>query len=88
MEPFIAQIPSKFWSQGSDDVGLMKGASPLVVDPKSSYRPCKRQYSLKAEAIEDFIQDLIKSGVIVPCPDSPCNTLLFPVKKAAPSTGS
>lgn len=66
----------------------MKGVQLVTITPKSSYRPHVRQYPLKPEVkegIELVIESLKKSGVIVPCPDSPCNTPLFPVKKAPPS---
>lgn len=89
MDPLLNQISSTLWSQESVDVGHMKGASPLGVNPKSLYHPYKRQYPLKAEAIEGIspiIQDLLKRGVTVPCPDSSCNMPLFPFKKEALST--
>lgn len=63
---------------------------PVIIRPKTEYRPCVRQYPLKPDALEGIkpvIQDLITAGVIIPCEDSPCNTPIFPVKKQAPSTG-
>lgn len=39
------------------------------------------------EGIKPVIQDLLISGVLIPCPDSPCNTPIFPVKQAPPSVG-
>lgn len=78
------------WSEGTSDVGLIKGAEPVHITPKSSFRPHQRQYPLKPEAekgIEPIIADLLKAGVLISCPDSPCNTPLFPVKKAPPSVG-
>uniref|UniRef100_A0A667Z8M7 ribonuclease H n=1 Tax=Myripristis murdjan TaxID=586833 RepID=A0A667Z8M7_9TELE len=61
-------------------------ATPVQITPKTSFRPCVKQYPLKRDAeegISDTIDALVKAGVIVPCPDSPVNTPLFPVKKAA-----
>ena len=78
------------WSTGPADVGLLKHTEPVVITPKSDWRPCQKQYPLKKDAeegIQPVIQDLLQKGVIIPCDTSPCNTPLFPVKKAAPSTG-
>lgn len=86
----MKQVPGRLWSQGPTDVGLVKGAKPVVVRPKTEYRPRIRQYPLKPDAmagIEPVINDLIRAGVIVECAESPVNTPIFPVKKAAPSTG-
>ena len=86
----LKQIPLTLWSAGPADVGLMKDTLPISITPKGSHRPYQRQYPLKQEAIEGItpvFESLLKSGVIRPCPDSPCNTPLFPVRKAAPSTG-
>lgn len=69
---------------------MIKGIDPVKITAKSSFRPHQRQYPLKPEAeagIEPIIQHLLKAGVIVECPDSPCNTPLFPVKKTPPSSG-
>ena len=71
-------------------MGLIKGIQPVKITPKGSYRPYQRQYPLKPEAeegIAPIIQDLQSAGVIRECPDAACNSPLFPVKKAAPSTG-
>lgn len=62
----------------------------MTITPKSHHRPHQRQYPLRKEAeegISPVIQDLLKAGIIIPCPDSPCNTPLFPVKKQPPSVG-
>jgi len=55
------------WSQGTADVGLIKGVLPVSITPKSSFRPHQRQYSLKAEAekrVEPIFIDLSQAGVI------------------------
>ena len=76
------------WSQGSADVGKITGIAPVEITHKGSYRPYQRQYPLRREAIEGIapvFKTLRERGVIIPCPDSPCNTPIFPVKKAPPS---
>lgn len=80
----------QFKNQWETDVGLVKGALPVQIRPKTEYRPCVRQYPLKPDAqegIKPVIEDLIEAGVIIKCEDSPCNTPIFPVKKQAPSMG-
>lgn len=77
------------YGQNSDD-GKMKDVEPVKIIAKNTFRPHQRQYPLKTEAeegIEPVRKDLATVGVIIPCPYSPCNTPLFPVKKAAPSQG-
>lgn len=89
-EEWLQAVPPTLWSKGASDVGLIKGAAPVQIRPKTEYRPCQKQYPLKPDAIEGIkpvIKDLIQTGVIVPCCDSPCNTPIFPVRKAAPSVG-
>lgn len=87
---FLKEVPPGLWSKGSADVGLLKKANPVIIRPKTEYRPCIRQYPLKPDAlagIKPVIDDLKKAGVIIPCADSPCNTPIFPVKKQPPSVG-
>uniref|UniRef100_A0AAQ4RQ79 ribonuclease H n=1 Tax=Gasterosteus aculeatus aculeatus TaxID=481459 RepID=A0AAQ4RQ79_GASAC len=82
--PELSQVPPSLWAAHKYDVGLIKGAASLVVCPKSNYRPCLKQYPLKQEAIEGIrpvFESLLKSGIIVPCEDSPVRTPIFPVKK-------
>lgn len=89
-EEILADIPPTLWSQGPTDVGLVKGASPVIIRPKTEHLPRIKQYPLKPDAmlgIQPVIEDLLRAGVLIPCPDSPVNTPIFPVKKAAPSTG-
>uniref|UniRef100_A0A3B3HIW1 ribonuclease H n=1 Tax=Oryzias latipes TaxID=8090 RepID=A0A3B3HIW1_ORYLA len=83
-------IPENLWSAGPSDVGLIKDVAPVVITPKSGFRPYVRQYPLKPDAvagIRPMIESFLKSGVIVECPDSPVNTPIFPVPKAPPSVG-
>ena len=57
---------------------------PVVITPKSSYRPCQNQYPLKkeaAEGIKPVFDSLLEAGGIVPCDTSPVRTPIFPVKK-------
>lgn len=89
-EKLIQSVPDSLWSKGPTDVGLVKGALPVQIRAKTEYRPCVKQYPLKADAregIKPVIEDLIAAGVIIKCDDSPCNTPIFPVKKQAPSVG-
>lgn len=54
-------------------------ANPVVIKPKTSYRPRVKQYPLKPDAevgIKPVIESIIKAGILVAC-----NTPLFPVKK-------
>ena len=89
-EDFLREVPPGLWSKGSADVGLLKTANPVIIRPKTEYRPCIKQYPLKPDAlagIKPVIDDLKEAGVIIPCADSPCNTPIFPVKKQPPSVG-
>ena len=57
---------------------------PVIIKPKSDYRPHQSQYPLKQEAFDGItpvFNSLLKAGVIVPCKDSIVHTLIFPVKK-------
>ncbi|KAL0152111.1 hypothetical protein M9458_052542 [Cirrhinus mrigala] len=84
IHPALAEVPFHVWAKHKYDVGLIKGCEPLVITPKSDYRPCQHQYPLKKEAIEGIrpvFESLLKEGVIVPCSDSPVRTPIFPVKK-------
>ena len=67
------------------DVKLVKDCENVVITPKSDFKPCKAQYSLKQKAIDSippFFESLKAAGGIVPCNDSPICTPLFPVKKS------
>ncbi len=89
IHPVLAEIPSKLWAKHKYDVGLIKGCEPVVINPKSDYRPCQSQYPLKKEAlrgIEPVFQSLLKEKVIIPCHDSPVRTPIFPVKKITSNT--
>ncbi len=84
LHPALADVPSELWAKHKHDVGLIKGCEPVVITPKSDYRPCQRQYPLKREAvlgIKPVFDSLLKEGVIVACSDSPVRTPIFPVKK-------
>lgn len=80
----LKEVHSIVWAKHKYDVGLIRGAQPVEITPKSSYRPCQPQYSLKQEAIDGItpvFESLKKDGVIVPCENSPVQTPIFPVKK-------
>lgn len=83
--PELEKLPQTLWSQGSTDVGLIKGADPVVVKTTTTYRPVKPQYPLSAEAREGIgpvIADIQKAGILVKTNEATCNTPIFPVKKA------
>ena len=85
LPPFLQNMPPGLWTTGPTDVGLITTATPFVLTPKSDFRLRVRQYPLKREAqegIRPVIKDLLKAGVLRQCPDSPCNTAIYPVKKA------
>ncbi len=89
IHPVLAEIPSKLWAKHKYDVGLIKGCEPVVITPKSDYRPCQSQYPLKKEAlrgIQPVFESLLKEKVIIPCHDSPVRTPIFPVKKITSNT--
>uniref|UniRef100_A0A3B1IXH9 ribonuclease H n=1 Tax=Astyanax mexicanus TaxID=7994 RepID=A0A3B1IXH9_ASTMX len=80
----LAPLPPQLWAADKYDVGLIRDCEPVSITPKSAYRPRQAQYPLKPEAIEGIrpvFQALLKAKVIVPCPDSPVRTPIFPVKK-------
>ncbi len=69
VHPVLAEIPSKLWAKHKYDVGLIKGCEPVVITPKSDYRPCQSQYPLKKEAlrgIQPVFESLLKEKVIIP----------------------
>ncbi|XP_056894864.1 uncharacterized protein LOC130529002 isoform X2 [Takifugu flavidus] len=80
-------VPDHVWAAHKYDVGLVKNCEPLIVTPKSGYRPRRAQYPLRKEAIEGIqpvFDSLLAAGVIVPCPNSPVNSPILPVKKYRP----
>lgn len=42
--PALDTLPDELWAAGKYDVGLVLSASPVVVTPKTDYRPCVKQY--------------------------------------------
>ncbi|KAL1263452.1 hypothetical protein QQF64_006191 [Cirrhinus molitorella] len=84
IHPALAEIPSYLWAKHKYDVGLIKGCEPLVITPKSDYRPCQHQYPLKREAIEGIrpvFESLLREGVIVECNDFSSENSNLPCKK-------
>lgn len=80
----LSQVPSVLWSSHKYDAGLMKSVTPLVIHPKSHFRPCMKQNLLKRETLEGIkpiFDSLLQAGVIIPCDDSLVHTPIFPVKK-------
>ena len=83
--PALQKVPATLWAKGPHDVGLIRNVEPVVITPKSDFRPCQQQYPLRAEAVEGItpvFESLRAAGVIVPCPHSPVRTPIFPVKKS------
>lgn len=84
-ETELKGLPASLRTKGPEDVGLMTTAAPVQIKPKSDWRPRVRQYPLIADAlagIQPVIKQLLHAGVIRECPDSPCNTPIFPGRKA------
>uniref|UniRef100_A0A673A8H2 ribonuclease H n=1 Tax=Sphaeramia orbicularis TaxID=375764 RepID=A0A673A8H2_9TELE len=70
--PELADIPPDVWATGPHDVGLVRNCPPVIITPRSDYRPCQKQSVFEA---------YLNVGIIVPCPDPPVRTPIFPVKK-------
>ena len=81
----LERLPDDLWARSKFDCGLVKSASPIVVTPKTSYRPCVKQYPIKSEAIEGIrpvFESFLRDGIIVELPEgSPVRTPIFPIKK-------
>lgn len=76
----LQEVPKTLWTVHKYDVGLIKDCEPVVITPKSDFRPCKAQYPLKQEAIDGItpvFESLKAAGGIVPCDDSPVRIPLF-----------
>lgn len=87
LPPELSSVPQSLWAAHKYDVGLITGAEPIQITPKSDFRPNQPQYPLKPEAVEGItpvFNSLLEAGVIVPCEDSPVRTPMFPVKKVRP----
>ncbi len=41
--PALQEVPKILWAQGKHDVDLIKNAEPVVITPKSDFRPCQQQ---------------------------------------------
>ncbi|XP_062421340.1 uncharacterized protein LOC119202433 isoform X3 [Pungitius pungitius] len=84
ISPALASVPQTLWAAHKYDVGLINNCQPVVITPRSDFRPHKHQYPLRQEAIDGItpvFNSLLEAGVIVSCPDSPVRTPIFPVKK-------
>lgn len=78
VHPRLKDVPETIWVKSKHDVVFICGI-------KSDFRPRQMQYPLKPEAVKGIrpvFDSLLKAGIIVPCPDSPVHTPIFPVKKA------
>ncbi|XP_034399434.1 uncharacterized protein LOC117737514 isoform X3 [Cyclopterus lumpus] len=74
ISPALSSVPATLWASHKYDVGLIKNCHPMVITPRSDFRPHKHQYPLRQEAIDGItpmFNSLLQAGVIVPCPDSP-----------------
>lgn len=70
---------------GPTDVGLIKGADPVVVKTTTTYRPVKPQYPLTTAAkagIKPVIADMERAGILVKTDKVTCNMPIFLVKKS------
>ncbi|XP_041856079.1 uncharacterized protein LOC121649364 isoform X2 [Melanotaenia boesemani] len=69
--PSLSQVPSDLWATSPHDVGLVKNCPPVVITPKSDYRPCQKQYPLKPEALEVLsqVQSVVKEALPRPASD-------------------
>ena len=67
----LKMIPKCSWTTESTDVGTLTDCPPVQI---------------RIEGIRPVIRDYVKSGVLIPCPESPGNTPTFPVKKVLPSS--
>uniref|UniRef100_A0A672Z0G2 Peptidase A2 domain-containing protein n=1 Tax=Sphaeramia orbicularis TaxID=375764 RepID=A0A672Z0G2_9TELE len=68
-----------------DDLYCASHFSPGGPDSTYEEKPCQKQYPLKQEAIDGItpvFEAYLNAGIIVPCPDSPVRTPIFPLKKA------
>ena len=86
LSPLLDQVPDSVWAKDKFDIGRIKNAKPVVVNPKSTYRPYRAQYPLSKDAEEGIAEvhaSLVERGAIVECPDSPCNTPILPIRKAS-----
>lgn len=82
----LSGIPETLWAKDKFDIGRIKNATPLVITPKTQHRPYRSQYPLSKEAVEGISKvhaALVEKGAIVPCPDSPINSPILPVRKAS-----
>ncbi len=52
IHPVLAEISPKLWAKHKYDVGLIKGCEPVVITPKSDYRPCQIAISPEEGGIE------------------------------------
>ncbi len=59
--PALKEVPKTLWASSQFDVGLIKNCEPVQITPKSDYRPCTPQYSIKKESVEG-ITPIIKSS--------------------------
>lgn len=59
----LQEVPKTLWAVDKCDVGLIKDCEPVVITPKSHFRPCKAQYPLKQEAIDGIALNLSKQLV-------------------------
>lgn len=90
-EDALKDISDFLWSKGNTDVGLITTASEVQITPKSTTRPHQKQYPLRKDAeegVDPLIKELLEKGVLFECPDSPCNTPLFPVRKEKGEEGT
>lgn len=68
---WLKDIPQQLWPTSKNDFGRIKDCEPLVVEPKSTHRPKRKQYPLGREAIagiRPLHEELVKKGSYNTCP--------------------
>lgn len=84
-EALLSQVSQEVWSKHKTDVGLVMSAQPIHIKLKPGVcLPFQWQYPLKQHAVDGIkptIEWLLKAGVLAKT-NSPCDTPIFPVKKA------
>lgn len=84
-QDLLQQVPDCLWSKHKTDVGLVKSQQRVKVILKTGARlPYQRQYPLLLHAlagIKPIIGGLLEVAILVRT-KSPCNSLIFLIKKS------
>lgn len=52
VSPDLLQVLKNLWAQSKHDLGLIRNVKPVVITPKSSFRPHRQQYRLKPPGLQ------------------------------------